>query len=565
MIQSESPSISIDNAGVVEGNAGTTSASFTVTLTPASSQTVTVDYATADGTAVAGSDYTATSGQLTFNPGETSETIIVNVNGDLLNEANEFFFINLSNATNATISDPQGVGTIFTDDALPGLSINDVSVIEGDTNTTDAVFTVSLAQPSGQTVTVECTTANGTAIADSDYNSNFGLLTFDPGETSKTITVKIVGDTIEEPNETYFVNISNAVNAFIFDSQGTGTIIDDDADGSSDLSIAIEGTPGSVAAGERVTYKITVSNTGPDVARGVVVNTSTPAETTFASTNAAEESMTPQPGEIGPAALSLGSIPSGSSASVEIIFNVFAASGSTLANTATVTSATADANQANNQANATTTVEGGGLLELFWEQPPSTSENPAPAPVNVQVRPTAGISTGSLSTGVVFAPGQTGSHTLVQINIYKSQQPQVQTSPANLWKSVPPGLLSAVMSTAPSGSHYVLTGIWESEGVRVESLPSNEVNVPAGPIIRSIEASSKLKVIGTGFMQGVEVFFDGIGFVKPAKVKKNNTKAVQKGALTDGRRIADALAPGTEVLISFRNGNGGISSIRFIR
>src|SRR5204863_5816284 len=157
-----------DNVSVTEGNTGTTNAVFTVTLSAASSQTVTVDFATADGTATAGSDYVANSGTLTFNSGDITKTITVVVNGDTLNETNETFFVNLSNAVNATIADGQGLGTITNDDfTLPTISINDVSVAEGNTGTTNAVFTVTLSPASGQTVTVDFGTADGASTAGS--------------------------------------------------------------------------------------------------------------------------------------------------------------------------------------------------------------------------------------------------------------------------------------------------------------------------------------------------------------------------------------------------------------
>lgn len=110
------PSLSINDVSVPEGNSGTTSATFTVTLNPASDTTVTVNYATANGSAVAPGDYTATSGTLTFLPGETTKTIPVSVNGDTQLEPNETFFVNLSGAVNANIADGQGVGTILDDD-----------------------------------------------------------------------------------------------------------------------------------------------------------------------------------------------------------------------------------------------------------------------------------------------------------------------------------------------------------------------------------------------------------------------------------------------------------------
>jgi hypothetical protein len=120
------PSLSIDDVSVNEGNAGTTSAVFTVTLSPASGQTATVNYATADNTATAGLDYVAGSGTVTFPPGSTSQPVIVSVIGDTLFEGDETFFVNLSGAVNANVADGQGIGTILDDDT-PSLSSNELS------------------------------------------------------------------------------------------------------------------------------------------------------------------------------------------------------------------------------------------------------------------------------------------------------------------------------------------------------------------------------------------------------------------------------------------------------
>jgi serralysin len=222
----DSLSLSIGDISLQEGNSGTTNAVFTVSLSGASSKTVTVNYATANGTAIADSDYTATSGILTFNPGETSKTVSVQVVGDTLSESNETFSVNLSGATNASIADSQGMGTIQDDDIT--LSINDVSVTEGNSSTKNAAFTVSLSKASSQTITVQYATANGTAIAGSDYRSLSGTLTFNPGQTSKTVNVRVIGDKIVESNESFSVNLSSAVKAVIADSQGIGTVTNDD-------------------------------------------------------------------------------------------------------------------------------------------------------------------------------------------------------------------------------------------------------------------------------------------------------------------------------------------------
>src|SRR5205823_7954473 len=103
------PTISINDVAQLEGNSGTSAFVFTVTLSNASSQTVTVQYTTSDGTAMtADNDYVAASGTVTFNPGETSKSITVTVNGDTKFEANETFFVDLTVPVNATIADPQG-------------------------------------------------------------------------------------------------------------------------------------------------------------------------------------------------------------------------------------------------------------------------------------------------------------------------------------------------------------------------------------------------------------------------------------------------------------------------
>ncbi len=222
------PQLSINDVTKTEGDSGTTNATFTVKLSAASTQTITVNFATANGTAIAGSDYTSKSGTLTFTPGQTSKTVSVAIKGDTLNEDNETFKVILSNAINAAIADNEGIATITDNDPIPSFNIGDVTLTEGNSGTTNAVFTVSLSAASGKTTTVNFATANGTAIAGSDYTATSGTLTFNPGETSKTISVAVIGDTLQESNETFAVNLSNPTNATITNSQGIGTITDND-------------------------------------------------------------------------------------------------------------------------------------------------------------------------------------------------------------------------------------------------------------------------------------------------------------------------------------------------
>jgi len=196
-----------------------------------------VNWATADGTATAASDYTAASGALSFAAGETTKTLTVAVQGDVLDEADETFAVNLSGAVNATVAESQGVGTITDDDATPSLAINNVTVVEGNSGTINAVFTVTLSSASGRSVTVNYATTNGTATAPSDYTAATGALTFAAGETSKTVIVVVKGDTLEEADETFFVDLSGATNASVATSRGTGTILNDDTNQPPTVSI----------------------------------------------------------------------------------------------------------------------------------------------------------------------------------------------------------------------------------------------------------------------------------------------------------------------------------------
>jgi len=227
------PRLSIGNSTVLEGNDGTTALVFTVTLSGSTGQAVSVDYATADGTATsAGSDYTAASGTLTIPAGQTTGTITVWVNGDRLAEPNKTFFVNLSNATNATnatVANGQAAGTIVDDE--PRVSISNVSKAEGKNRaTTLFTFTVTLSAAYDQPVTMSFATANGTATTGGgDYVAKSGTLTFAPGDTTKTITIEVKGDKQKEATEYFYLDLfDNSDNSLFTKSRGTGTILNDD-------------------------------------------------------------------------------------------------------------------------------------------------------------------------------------------------------------------------------------------------------------------------------------------------------------------------------------------------
>ncbi|HKY44439.1 MAG TPA: Calx-beta domain-containing protein [Pyrinomonadaceae bacterium] len=247
-----------------EGEAGTSvNAQFDVTLSNPSSQTITVAFATANVSATAGSDYVATSGTLTFNPGETSKPIPVQIIGDNIDEADETYIVSLSNPTFATISAGQGVGTIADDDG-PTLSIGPASVTEGNSGFVNAVFTVTLSAASSQDVVVNYATIGGTATSNIDFQRVISSTLFIPaGATSATLNVRVFGDFEIEPNEQFTVSLQNATNATIAVAQGTGTIVNDDSAGK--LQFSVQAFSASEDAGSAV---ITVNRV--DGATGVV-------------------------------------------------------------------------------------------------------------------------------------------------------------------------------------------------------------------------------------------------------------------------------------------------------
>ena len=223
------PSLSIDNSTVTEGDSGTTNATFTVSLSAASSETVTVNFTTANGSATAPADYATQSGTLTFSPGDTSKQILVQVNGDTADEADETFFVNLSNPTNASIADNQGLGTIIDDDDPPTVSFN-AATSSGSESTTTVSLPVSLAAASGRIVTVDYAVTGGSATGGGvDYTLASGTLSFAPGVISQNIGIAVMNDTLYEGDETISVTLSSPTNASLGAiTNHTYTVLDND-------------------------------------------------------------------------------------------------------------------------------------------------------------------------------------------------------------------------------------------------------------------------------------------------------------------------------------------------
>ena len=210
-----------------EGKSSKTKFLFPVTLAANSTQPVTVRYATANGTAAAGSDYTATSGKLTFNPGET-KIITVAVKGDKLYETDETFLLNVTDAVSGSLL-ARGNGTIRNDDQAPTMKISGVRAKERDSGVTLFNFAVTLSDASGLETTVQYSTMDGTATAPSDYTAVSGTLTIPAGQKKASIAIVVNGDIVYETDETFQVVLSG-VNGATLTGTGTalGTIRNDD-------------------------------------------------------------------------------------------------------------------------------------------------------------------------------------------------------------------------------------------------------------------------------------------------------------------------------------------------
>jgi preprotein translocase subunit SecB len=232
-----------------EGNSGSTPFTFTLSRsngTGISSVRYAVAGATASGqTAATASDFTGgvlPSGTVTFNAGETSKTVTINVQGDASVESDERFNVQLSNAVNATLGTSTDYGVIKNDDAVAratiGISSTSANTIKNEGNSGSTPFTFTLTRSNGTGISsvryaVAGATASGqTAATASDFTGGVlpsGTVTFNAGETSKTVTINVQGDASVESDERFNVQLSNAVNATLGTSTDYGVIKNDDA------------------------------------------------------------------------------------------------------------------------------------------------------------------------------------------------------------------------------------------------------------------------------------------------------------------------------------------------
>lgn len=200
------PTVSISGGSTSDTAPG--SLSFTITLSAPATTTITVDYTTENGSATAGSDFTATSGTVTFLAGQTTQTVSVAIAADSSGEDDESFTMRLTGALGAIIAGGSATGTISGDVVVPNIALSGGTTVS-DATATSVVFTVTLSAASSVPVSVDYATLAGTADS-SDFGPQSGTLTFSPGTVSLTITVPIHAFGTNEPAETFSLALSNA-------------------------------------------------------------------------------------------------------------------------------------------------------------------------------------------------------------------------------------------------------------------------------------------------------------------------------------------------------------------
>jgi Calx-beta domain-containing protein len=219
---------------VPEGNSGDTPvASIEVTLSAVSGRQVSVDYSTVDGSATGGSDYNPSTGTLDFPPGQTSRSVLVQVVGDDSSEGDETFDLDLANPVNATLGTHPTVVTIQDNDPIPPgsavLNVSGRTIREGNAGTRVLTFTIIRSDVTTTPVSVDYQTANGEAVAPSDYVAAAGTLSFAANDTSETVAVQIKGDKQLEHVERLFLSLVDpSAGAAIETGQATGSIKNDD-------------------------------------------------------------------------------------------------------------------------------------------------------------------------------------------------------------------------------------------------------------------------------------------------------------------------------------------------
>lgn len=328
----------------------------------------------------------------------------------------------------------------------------------------------------------------------------------------------------------------------------------------SDLSTTITLSPPEVVTGSDAVIEIEVTNAGPDPATGVLLTHTLPPGMVLRSVTSTQGTITaPEPGSGGTVRVRIGGMVVGAHVTVRITVQVSALTGSTLFVGAVASSSSSDPEPFNNASLEELGVREGARVVLDWLPPDFDAPVALPPPRSLSI---TGV--GSKVAELAMRGSKLTREpraTLVGYNIYRSNQPGAGPLPANFFTQVPAGTTTVTVPTSPGGSFFVVTSQYD-EG---ESGPTNEAsgNVPAAELTQVTVKNSKIVATGTGFSDEVQVFIDGIPFVKAAKVKRDSTRVVQKGTLLTGQSIGSYIASkGGVAIVSFRNSNGGIATHR---
>jgi uncharacterized repeat protein (TIGR01451 family) len=435
-----------------------------------------------------------------------------------------------SEATNVVVTDQVPANTTFASaTASTGSSVTAPSA--GGTGTVRATWAGPIAAGEQVTLTIVVSVNDGV-----------------PDQTTISNTASVTSDSTD-------LNTANN------QATATTTVTNTPNAGMADISITTSSVPSTVDTGTFITYTITVHNNGPDTAEGVVVMGSTPDGTRLVSIDTTQGTTSgTAPGGQGPYTVDIGEIPNGGTVTITVVVNVIAGGGTSVINSAAVSSTTVDPIAGNNATNsdATGVVAGNDTL-LTWDPPLSCPDLCLNPPLHL---PTSNVPPPSALAAIGAGGTREVRNTVIGYNIYRSNNPNVPPIPANFFTSVPPSVTSLVAPTAPGGSFFTVTAVYPNG-------ESGETNAASGglpePTITGFQIrGNKVIVTGEGFTDEVQVFVDGIPFKKDAKVKAASGRIVQKGKLLTGQRVSQYLAQqGGVVLVSVLNTNSGIGTFLF--
>ena len=328
-----------------------------------------------------------------------------------------------------------------------------------------------------------------------------------------------------------------------------------------DLVLEFDQPPTAVIAGTIVPFTVKVTNNGPSDISSATVLVPVPRNTRYLATTVSQGSdpRTPPIGKPGAVAWRPGLLTPGASATMTVSLGIAGRAGTRVFASALVTSGADDSNLENNTSTTSARVQSLGDVAIQWDPPDASGDN-AP-PQNVTVTPS---STGPPAKTDATAATRDGSGDVLCYNVYSSNTQPVATTPENLLTTVPPNETVYDGSAAPGGSFFTVTAQYP-EGESGAANTAGTGDTP-GPTIDTWKVTStKVTATGSGFSTTVEVLFDGIPFADLSKVKKSNTKVVQKGSLVIAQTVDQYTAGGGSFLIIFRNEDGGVTTVTYTK